>query len=44
MADAPTREADLVVVGAGLAGLTAARTAVAAGWSSRRAIASAAGC
>jgi monoamine oxidase len=31
MADAPTREADLVVVGAGLAGLTAARTAVAAG-------------
>jgi monoamine oxidase len=31
MADAPTREADLVVVGAGLAGLAAARTAVAAG-------------
>jgi monoamine oxidase len=31
MADAPTREADVVVVGAGLAGLAAARTAVAAG-------------
>jgi monoamine oxidase len=31
MAGAPTREADLVVVGAGLAGLAAARTGVAAG-------------
>jgi monoamine oxidase len=28
MADPPTREADLVVVGAGLAGLAAAREAV----------------
>jgi monoamine oxidase len=31
MADPRTREADLVIVGAGLAGLTAARTAVSAG-------------